>query len=227
MDPSTGRFMSVDPYEGDPQAPVSLHRYLYGNASPLTFKDPSGKFSIGEAMFTLVIASILITNVQCDFSDLVPPKFTLMDDRIYSGPNIGLRKNFELKISGANADKRFLIVQWIKGSISVNGVATAAPQYGGSNNFFFNNFTVDAPQGSVEYPHLKKNSNEITLIDGPGLPSTGLTTGDRIVVDLDFIVTVYSKKKIPNPTKTMFQSPGNPATMGYYEWDFHDTNTMP
>ncbi len=81
--------------------------------------------------------------------------------------------------------------------------------------------------GSVEYPYLKKNGNEITLIDGPGLTSTGLTTGDRIVVDLDFIVTVYSKKRIPNPSRTMFQSPWNPAFVGYYAWDFHDTYTMP
>lgn len=44
--PDQGRFTSVDPWSGDPQSPVSLHRYLYGNASPLSFKDPSGKFTL-------------------------------------------------------------------------------------------------------------------------------------------------------------------------------------
>jgi RHS repeat-associated protein len=44
MDPRVGRFVSVDPFAGDPQAPFSLHRYLYANASPLSFFDPTGRF---------------------------------------------------------------------------------------------------------------------------------------------------------------------------------------
>jgi RHS repeat-associated protein len=48
MDPKVGRFIGVDPYEGDPQAPTSLHRYLYANASPLYFVDPSGEFGITD-----------------------------------------------------------------------------------------------------------------------------------------------------------------------------------
>lgn len=58
MDPGTGRFIGVDPYEGDPQSPVSLHRYLYANASPVSFADPTGQFS-----FTLtgVMAAMTIS----------------------------------------------------------------------------------------------------------------------------------------------------------------------
>jgi RHS repeat-associated protein len=57
-DQSTGRFASVDPYAGDPQAPVSLHRYLYANASPMSFSDPTGEFSFTETMVTMSIAGI-------------------------------------------------------------------------------------------------------------------------------------------------------------------------
>lgn len=46
MDPGRGRFVSVDPFAGDPMGPVSLHRYLYANGSPETFSDPTGKFSV-------------------------------------------------------------------------------------------------------------------------------------------------------------------------------------
>jgi hypothetical protein len=60
MDPGVGRFVSVDPYDGDPQAPVSLHRYLYAAASPVNFVDPNGESYI-SATGTLGINSILFT----------------------------------------------------------------------------------------------------------------------------------------------------------------------
>ena len=49
MDPSTGRFVSVDPFAGDPQAPVSLHRYLYAGIDPVNHIDPTGMLLEGLA----------------------------------------------------------------------------------------------------------------------------------------------------------------------------------
>jgi RHS repeat-associated protein len=43
LDPTTGRFISTDPYEGDPNFPISLHRFIYGGSSPIEEIDPSGK----------------------------------------------------------------------------------------------------------------------------------------------------------------------------------------
>jgi RHS repeat-associated protein len=63
MDPGTGRFVSVDPYAGDPQAPVSLHRYLYAGASPLSFNDPTGKsINLVSMMQTVAIHAILFAS---------------------------------------------------------------------------------------------------------------------------------------------------------------------
>jgi RHS repeat-associated protein len=59
-DPNTGRFLGVDPVGGDPNNPVSRHRYLYGNANPVSYSDPSGKFSIAEVGASLAIMNILI-----------------------------------------------------------------------------------------------------------------------------------------------------------------------
>jgi RHS repeat-associated protein len=63
MDPSAGRFVSVDRYVGDPQAPVSLHRYLYANQSPVSFKDPTGNWTLVEVSFTVARLGFLYTNV--------------------------------------------------------------------------------------------------------------------------------------------------------------------
>ena len=58
-DPQHGTFTSVDPYEGDPQASVSLHRYLYGNASPIKYSDPSGEFGLAEVATIGAVVGIL------------------------------------------------------------------------------------------------------------------------------------------------------------------------
>ncbi|MCB9913487.1 MAG: hypothetical protein H6827_10855 [Planctomycetes bacterium] len=46
MDPSTGRFVSEDPYEGSGANPVSQHRFVYGNSSPIELADPSGNSAL-------------------------------------------------------------------------------------------------------------------------------------------------------------------------------------
>jgi RHS repeat-associated protein len=44
MNPETGRFLTVDPFVGRIQDPVTLHKYLYASANPVMFVDPSGEF---------------------------------------------------------------------------------------------------------------------------------------------------------------------------------------
>jgi RHS repeat-associated protein len=54
LDTRTGRFVSVDPAEGRQQGPMTFHPYLYGNASPASFLDASGR----ETMVNLTVALI-------------------------------------------------------------------------------------------------------------------------------------------------------------------------
>ena len=42
MNPTTGTFISMDTYQGSIFEPVSLHKYLYANANPVMYNDPSG-----------------------------------------------------------------------------------------------------------------------------------------------------------------------------------------
>jgi len=57
--PESGRFSSLDPWDADPFTPSALHGYLYANASPSNYVDPSGLFSITEVVYVSAIASIL------------------------------------------------------------------------------------------------------------------------------------------------------------------------
>ena len=45
---STGRFWTMDTYEGDSNSPLSLHKYLYTSDEPVTSTDPSGRATATE-----------------------------------------------------------------------------------------------------------------------------------------------------------------------------------
>ena len=57
--PETGRFLTTDPFQGVPTTPMSLHRYLYGNANPVSMIDPSGRMSLNEILVVATEVSIL------------------------------------------------------------------------------------------------------------------------------------------------------------------------
>ena len=42
LNTSTGRFWSMDTYDGDLESPLSLHKYMYGNSNPVNNIDPTG-----------------------------------------------------------------------------------------------------------------------------------------------------------------------------------------
>jgi RHS repeat-associated protein len=58
-DQGVGRFTQQDTYMGNSSDPVSLHKYIYGNADPVRYTDPSGKFGITGAMATNTMIGVL------------------------------------------------------------------------------------------------------------------------------------------------------------------------
>jgi RHS repeat-associated protein len=61
MNPSDGRFWTMDAYEADRFETASLHKYLYGNANPANNHDPSGYFSISETLTAMGVNGVLNT----------------------------------------------------------------------------------------------------------------------------------------------------------------------
>ena len=58
-DPGTGRFTTMDTYEGSPQDPQSLHKYTYCTDNPINYKDPTGHDTLAEALTTIFIIGTL------------------------------------------------------------------------------------------------------------------------------------------------------------------------
>ena len=61
MDTSTGRFISMDTYQGSTADPISLHKYLYANSNPVTYSDPSGYMSLMGEVAVNAIIDIMIS----------------------------------------------------------------------------------------------------------------------------------------------------------------------
>ena len=59
MNPSVGRFITMDSYEGSIDDPVSLHKYLYANANPVMNSDPSGYMNKAELIAAEIILGIV------------------------------------------------------------------------------------------------------------------------------------------------------------------------
>jgi RHS repeat-associated protein len=74
-DPSSGRFTTMDTYEGSLQDPQSLHKYAYCHADPINYHDPSGHDGdLAEILTVLFITSILVAT-----------SFSVLKSAVYGG----------------------------------------------------------------------------------------------------------------------------------------------
>jgi RHS repeat-associated protein len=64
LDFGTGRFVSRDAFPGQPNAPFTLHRYLYANASPVVNTDPTGNFTLLGLNFASIVRTSLANSAR-------------------------------------------------------------------------------------------------------------------------------------------------------------------
>ncbi|MFO0946001.1 MAG: RHS repeat-associated core domain-containing protein [Planctomycetota bacterium] len=58
-DPTRGVFLSLDPFAGNNDDPLSLHKYAYAGIDPIGNSDPSGRFTVASTMGATSIGSTL------------------------------------------------------------------------------------------------------------------------------------------------------------------------
>lgn len=59
MDPSAGRFASIDPELGHVTRPITQHGYLYAGQSPTLYMDPTGRQLAPSVMAALIVVGII------------------------------------------------------------------------------------------------------------------------------------------------------------------------
>jgi RHS repeat-associated protein len=69
-DLSTGRFTTLDPYFGDLSNPLTLNKYLFGNANPVNFVDPVGASATANTVFGTDVHNFLNRAFE-DYSPVV------------------------------------------------------------------------------------------------------------------------------------------------------------
>ena len=62
--PGTGRFWTMDTYEGNNEDPLSLHKYLYCKANPANGKDPSGHDMAEMVVVTAIIFTLSTSTIE-------------------------------------------------------------------------------------------------------------------------------------------------------------------
>lgn len=63
-----GRFTQQDTWMGRNHDPITLHKYLYANADPVRYTDPTGNFSIVGAMKSVSTLATLVTVADNSYS---------------------------------------------------------------------------------------------------------------------------------------------------------------
>ncbi|MEC0084397.1 RHS repeat-associated core domain-containing protein [Paenibacillus alvei] len=105
-DPSVGRFINEDTYEGDIGSPLSLNLYTYVKNNTLKYLDPTGhiEFSVGDKEALLRYQSI--------FSVGQKEKNLLMMQSAHDAANY-LRLNYESRVDRTNFFKDGIIYKFL------------------------------------------------------------------------------------------------------------------
>ena len=89
MNPSVGGFTAMDSYAGSASEPLSLHKYVYGNANPVNYSDPTGNFSLGEIRASFNVLGTLVR--------LAVPAFRTTVGRAIKSPKLAVYKGQKRK----------------------------------------------------------------------------------------------------------------------------------
>ncbi len=100
-DQGIGRFTQQDTYMGNNHDPVSLHKYMYANADPVTYTDPTGNFSLGSLSAGMSIGvRLATTSIGTRYTKLAIGKAIKYSAAFAIGANVKLEVKRCLKSKG-------------------------------------------------------------------------------------------------------------------------------
>jgi RHS repeat-associated protein len=100
LNPNSGRFVSMDSYEGSNSDPVSLHKYLYANGDPVDRDDPSGYGDLGYGSITAIAIGTVIAAMST-----IAMGFFLFNRRIRDGSEAQINVDDQpVIVDGSNWD---------------------------------------------------------------------------------------------------------------------------
>ena len=118
MNPSSGRFWSMDSYEGESNDPLSLHKFLYVTANPVMLHDPSG---LMPSPYSQAFAAKVEDEIELKYTESHPED----EPSITYGKWARVGDNFKLNPDILNhRTKTYLEIM----PLSLTGVATATLQ---------------------------------------------------------------------------------------------------
>jgi RHS repeat-associated protein len=122
LNPNTGRFWSMDAFEGNNSDPLSLHKYLYAHSNPANGTDPSGESLSAGTLATigigLIVANIVWNGIKPAFKDRTA------DNPGAVGPAGGWEGVIPVWGIGRDALDEFQNGEYIVGSVDVFFAAT-------------------------------------------------------------------------------------------------------
>jgi RHS repeat-associated protein len=176
--PTTGRFISTDPYAGDPYAPMSLHKYLYAANDPVNKSDPSGKdWSFGSSMAAIGLSMTVLSIGVLIVQQFVSKKgqYDYQGEATYiSGGDVFGGGIMEVKLTSESYQGKKYTGMF---SILFVGVTFGAPV--GKTSFPFKVHT-----GQVfGVPDLKRMEGDTWLLSGTIAVGAGPTLGVMVMGD--------------------------------------------
>lgn len=105
LNTTTGRFWSMDTYEGDRQSPASLHKYLYNQGDPVDHVDPSGHQMLAVALAATFAVIALCTVAIIHYGNF-RERFGLSGTPTSTGQRLS-RKRWETSLRPHSALRRF------------------------------------------------------------------------------------------------------------------------
>jgi len=182
-----GRFTRTDTFQGNISDPISLHDYLYANGNPTYFTDPTGMFSMAEAVISSVIISIL--------ADLVYPDPTGVTGRGETQPSNPIAEKILFSI----------LLGTVYNGIS-RGITTASSSAGNSTASSIDDVCFAAgtkvltPKGESEIQNLKVG--DLILSTDPFTGKTQKNTVVKVFINNSKeLIEIFVKNEVISTTK--------------------------